>query len=364
MKPASDSFEQRSWNELLDEERDDLYNRMKQGADIAALTEEAAVKSSPESFARRLREWGQFRVNARLVVANGDFESHWKLLCKLIGRDAKRPLPKPIKPKTDPSRRKVVVICDTHGFPLNELVVRAIDERPNLVVLDGDVFDCFAFSHWEKDHASPISDELARIRAMLEAFSTNGIVVQLDSGNHDDRAKKYFARRIEPQFMPLVQYNMLELAAMNLPLVSVVKNTYNFTTATGKTYQGAFTNNWITHLGDALIGHAETARKGEIRSVDGFAEWINNWRVPLGWGEIRLIVQAHVHRAGISYPMGGRQVRVEGGFAGDLSTGALQYTHDYGATMYPPPVVGYTVFEQKLAGDWVTDLPSVHFVMV
>jgi hypothetical protein len=147
---------------------------------------------------------------------------------------------------------------------------------------------------------------------------------------------------------------------MNLPLVEVVKNTYTFTTATGAIHRDVFTNNWLIHLGDALIGHAETARKGEIRSVDAFAEWVEQWREPLGWGPVRLLIQAHVHRAGISYRSGGNKVRVEGGFSGDLR--GLQYVMDYGSTAYPPPVVGYSTFTQNLvAGSWVTDLATVRF---
>jgi hypothetical protein len=75
---------------------------------------------------------------------------------------------------------------------------------------------------------------------------------------------------------------------------------------------------------------------------------------------VRLLLQAHVHRAGLSYPAGGTQVRVEGGFAGDLR--GLQYTHDYGRTCYSPPVLGFTSFEQNLVnGRWTTDLTTVKF---
>jgi hypothetical protein len=331
---------------------------MVNGEDLADLAREAEIPLS--TFGRRLREHGQARPERRPVRATGRFEDHWKLLAKLIGRDPKRPLPKPVKRKQAKDRRKVAVVCDMHGYPLPALVAEVLHREPDIIAFDGDVFDAFAFSHWEKDHHSPIADEIARVRAVLEQCQVHGIEVKMNSGNHDDRAKKYFARRVDAEFMPLVQYNLLELAALNLPLVEVVTNTYSFTTATGAIHRGAFTNNWLIHLGDALIGHAETARKGEIRSVDAFAEWVEQWREPLGWGPVRLLIQAHVHRAGISYPSGGNKVRVEGGFAGDLR--GLQYVMDYGSTAYPPPVVGFSTFTQNLvAGSWVTDLATVRF---
>jgi hypothetical protein len=352
----------RTWADLSDKEREQFYLRMVDGADKVLLADEAGIKF--ETFSRRLREYGEGRGINRPVTPTGKFDYHWKLLCKFIGRDPDQSVPKASNRKRSLTHQKVAVICDLHGYPLVPLVERLVAEQPDIVALDGDIFDAFAFSHWEKDHDSPISDEMARVRAMLELMTSHNIQVLMNSGNHDDRAKKYFARRIESQFMPLVKYNLLEQVALGLPNVSVVKNVYNFTTATGRRFEGAFHNNWIIHIGDALLGHAETARKGEIRSVDAFAEWVNAWALPLGWEPPRLVVQAHVHRAGISYPSGGRLVRVEGGFAGDLSSGNLQYTHDYGATAYPPPCIGFSVFEQdQVDGKWQTDLTSVRFVL-
>jgi len=372
----------RQWIDIGYAERLQLRQLLIDGKDIMDIAEVAGMDpTKTETLRRRLREVREVPPEKLPILATGKFEEHWELLCDLIGRDDSRPVVSVPSSPPKPTRH-VAVVCDLHGHPDMAMIARIIREKPDIVVLDGDIFDAFAFSHWEKDHTSPLADELARVRAALEAFVAHGIQVIMDSGNHDDRAKKYFARNISPEFMPLVQYDLLELVACDLqgehsvsladnkhvirlamlPGVTVTNNCYDFTTPTGAVHSNAIQNNWLVHLGDALIGHAETARKGEARSVDAFAEWVDLWRVPLGWGEIRLILQAHVHRAAKSFPRAGHQVRIEGGFAGRVSD--LQYTHDYGSTKYAPPVISYTHFNQELVdGQWRTDLGSVDIVL-
>jgi len=373
----------RSWVDISLAERVQLRQQLIDGKEIVAIAEEAGLDPTKiETLKRRLREVREVPPEKLPVIATGKFEEHWALLCDLIGRDDSRASIPGKRLVRETNRRKVIVVCDLHGHPDMALIAQIIREKPDIVVLAGDVFDAFAFSHWEKDHSSPLADELARVRAALEAFVAHGIQVKMISGNHDDRAKKYFARNISAEFMPLVQYDLLELVACDpqgehaislsdskhvirlalLPGIEVIDNHYDFTTPMGAVHPGAIQNNWLVHLGDALIGHAETARKGEVRSVDAFAEWVDLWRTPLGWGDSRLILQGHVHRAVKSFPHAGHQVRIEGGFAGRVSD--LQYSHDYGATKYPPPVISYTHFEQSLVdGQWRTDLGSVDIVL-
>lgn len=292
------------------------------------------------------------------IEEQGAFNEHWELYCKLIGRSPSRPNPKrKLSPLT---HRRVGVLCDTHGSPDPAIIAALCSELPDIVVYNGDVLDALPFSKFPKEKARPISDEIAAVRASIEKIiEVTGAKIYLLRGNHDDRVKKYFEARIDSQFMPLVRYDLMELIALGLePSVEIVKTTLDFGSD-----EDAFEATFLLPLGDALIGHAEASRKGELRTVDIFAEWIDRWRKPLGWTEPRLIVQAHVHRAGISYPHGGHQVRVEGGYSGDVRL--LQYAMDYGNISYTPPVKGYTIFEQDKSPDedWKTNLSSVRFVL-
>lgn len=355
------------WRDISLEQRQDLLNRFRDGEhpdDLVKLVkDDYDVKIEAGTLTRRLQELNNrppVDVIEPLSRKDG-FERYLKMFYTLIGRDPRRPIVSHARRGRPGRTRNVVILCDLHGDPQHDLIAKALRDQPDLIVLDGDVFDAFALSEFPKDEDIPVEKELAAVRAMLEGLA--GVPIQMNSGNHDDRAKKYFQRRISPALMPLVKFNLLEMVALGLPHVEVVKNTYSFSTPQGKVFDGAIRNDWITHLGeDAIVGHAETSRKGEGRSVAAFAEWVDKWRRPLGWPEPRLIVQAHVHRGAKLAPNGGHRILVEGGFSGNVRK--LQYTHDFGATKYDPPVFGYTRLKQcQEGGRWMTDRSSVDFVI-
>ena len=351
-----------TWRSLGDGERDELLQQYLGGKSAEWLIENNDLAMRPETLQRRLQELSAARQIPKVIVGRGDFEKHWELYCKLIGRDPRKSIP--TGKKKSGKSRKVIVLCDLHGNPDKELIERVIGEKADLYVMAGDVFDAFAFSKFEKDKHIPIADELANVRATYEhIIKETGAQIVQEQGNHDARAHKYFAQRIEPEFMSLVQWNLLELAAINLPGVNTSKNLYGFTTGGGRKVDGVLENCWIAHVGeDALIAHGEVARKGEGRTVDALVEWIDRWKKPLSWIEPRLVIQAHVHRASMAWAQGGHQIRVEGGFSGEIPP--LQYAMNYGTTVYSPPVLGYTVFRQEnRAGKWSTDLSSVQFIL-
>ena len=356
----------KSWGSLSSTERDTLLERYTDGEHSADLASELGIENY-QGLGRSLRKWRDKkglpeRVPEPIVMDLGEFEQYMELYNTLIGRDPSRPsIKEKHAKKTD--RRKVVVVCDIHGRPDERVLVEVAKERPNTIIYDGDVFDCFAFSRHPKDHNVPIADEIASVRAMLESMHLHCDEQLLTTGNHDERAKKYFSTRVDPQFLPLINYSLLDLASAGIPNVTVVRNVYDYSRPSGIVMSRVFHNVFVAHIGDALIGHAEGARKHDTRSVAALADWANTWHQQLGFILPKLIIQAHVHGAGISYGHGGQQILVEGGFAGDIKS--LQYAHDYGQIGFRPPVFGYTVFEQTRAGElWKTDLLSVRFVQV
>ena len=346
-----------AWGNLGDGEREEIYFRVVEGGEeLEAVAEELGMKGV--TLERRLREYRRQRPTIQ-PLKPGNFNKHWKLLCKMIGRDPKQPVPSRRRKKAK-RRRKVIVICDLHGRPYWPLIHRVAEEQPNLIHYDGDLFDSHAFSPFPTDEVIPITDEIARVRAVIEFFSERGIEQWLTEGNHDQRAFKYFANRVDAEFMPLVQYRLLELAAAKIGGARVITNRYNYQLVGGAVVEGALENTWIAHIGDVISGHALLVRKGDGRTVEAFSQWIDQWRGPLGWGESpAVIIQAHVHGASVSYANGGHQIRVEGGYSGEISV--IQYAQDRPGAR--PPVVGFTVFEQDFVdGNWRTDRQSVHFI--
>lgn len=353
-----------TWKDIDNAQRTKLLKRYLDGVPAEVLADETGMREI--TLRRRLQEWRYIveekKHRAKGSSPKGEFEKHWKLFCKLIGRDPTRPIPK-TKVAVEKDSRKVVVLCDIHGKPYMPIQEAIRNEQPDIIVYDGDIFDAYAYSKYAQKMVLPIEDELAHIRAMLEYNSQFCPRQLLTRGNHEDRAFKYFTARVDTEFLPLIKWNLLELAAEGIGGVEVVENRFRYLLPGGEAIEDAFENCWIIILGDAIAGHANVARKGDTRSVAIFMEWVDKWRLQLGMPDPSLLIQAHVHGAGISYGKGGHQILIEGGFAGNLH--ALDYSMDYGHVGWRPTVFGYTTFIQKqVKKEWKTDLPSVRFNLV
>jgi hypothetical protein len=356
----------KTWKDVSNELRDELLDRFLDGTDHEVLSLEVGI--SGVTLGRRLREWRHQREvrNKYLDVSDddGNFEKHWDLFCKYIGRDPKKPIPKGKKQNKKSKSRKIIILCDVHGKPYMPIQKAVADEKPDILVYDGDVFDASAFSRFNNKIKIPIADEMASIRAMLEHNSTFCPRQILTTGNHEDRVFKYFAERVDHEFLPLINWNILDLVSRDIPGVQVAKNSFSYLLPTGEIIKDAFENHWLTTLGDLMVGHANVARKGDTRSVAAFAEWIYKWRTQLELVDPRVIIHAHVHGAGISYDRGGHCIMIEGGYSGEIE--ALDYTMANGAIGWRAPVLGYTSLTQKKDKEekWKTDLQTVRFNLV
>lgn len=290
-------------------------------------------------------------------------DSYWKLYCKMIGRSPERVVA--TVARDSKKCRRVAVVCDLHGAPYRPVVERVLSEGYDLVIPDGDLVDACAFSPFPKQPGGSVGilEEIANVRAFIEACVTGGARVIVNEGNHERRVWAAFQKHLPEEYLPLVNWEIMRILTERIPNVTVAHNTYNFTSGAGTTTRKAFRSDWLIHLGDAFIGHADIAKRENGRSADAFADYIQKWRRAMNWKEPRLIIQAHVHKANIDYAEGGHRVFVEGGVAG--SPHMFQYMLDKGGGRGVPPPLGYVEFVQensKRAG-WTTDLQSVRFVM-
>jgi predicted phosphodiesterase len=257
-------------------------------------------------------------------------------------------------------RRRLAVFSDAHGRPYMQGIARMLSDKPDLVIGAGDIHDLLAVSKFPKDVDIPIEEDVANVRAMVELIASQ-CELELCKGNHDDRLSRYFMDRIEARYMKLVDTDMLGWAVKNVPNAKIVNNLHGFTTSQGTVFPDVLSTSFLIFEGDAVFGHAEMARKGELNTVRGVYEWYDNWRRVLGWPEAAFFGQAHVHRAGLAYPSGGHRVLAELGAILEPST--LQYAMS-GNASYSPPTIGYTILEQyKENGAWKTDLNSCHFTL-
>jgi len=218
-----------------------------------------------------------------------NFEAAAKRFRELIRQKSKPPtLPIKQKRKTE----IFAVFSDFHAPHYNEeffaeAVVDAKRRGATRAVVPGDLGDQFGFSRFMKYDHVPIRDEMAAMTNILTALSGEFESVDVIQGNHDERAKKYFAKVVESEFFFLVKWNILELAANGLRNVRLP-----CLMADGRPVP------FLWRSGDLVLGHPETCSKVGMRAVDTFANWLVQWRSILNFPEIRVVGQGHTHQAG------------------------------------------------------------------
>lgn len=95
----------------------------------------------------------------------------------------------------------------------------------NLIILNGDIADCFRISRWEKDpRKRPMKDEIAAVRQFLkhlrERFPKTRIVYKL--GNHEERWENYLQIKA-PELLGIEDFEftkVLGLDALGIEIVS------------------------------------------------------------------------------------------------------------------------------------------------
>jgi predicted phosphodiesterase len=286
------------------------------------------------------------------------FQRAWLEYQELIGmpRNHKAPKQRKIKPGT---HRKLAVFSDTHGSPYKEGIASVINEKPDMILVVGDIFDQLCVSRFPHSENVTIESEMANVRAMVEELSSAGEVL-LSRGNHDSRMWKMFASKIDAQYLQFVNTNMLSMSITGLDNCRVVENLHGFHLASGKILPNEMKDDFMIFMGDACFMHAESARKGDQNTVRPLAtEWYPMWKGVLGLPDIKLLGQAHVHGASMSYSQGGHLLTLELGCM--LNPAVLNYQLS-GDTRYRAATIGYWIIEQeKKNGNWITNPNSVRF---
>jgi hypothetical protein len=293
------------------------------------------------------------------------FDLVWDAYRELIGMSKNHKPPKMPKSRVG-RRRKLCIASDSHGDPYLKGVIGICNEKPDLILLAGDIMDCLAVSRFEKPNYIPIEKEVANVRAMLEQFCSVA-PVRMCRGNHDIRALRYFLQKLDPQVVAsfraigVINPDILSITATGLKNCEVVSNMHGFHTVGGDNLINAMAEEWMIVEGDAVFMHAEKARKGELSTARAIAtEWYASWKKLLDLPDARVLAQAHVHTAGVGYSNGGHQILIELGCMTNPSV--LQYQLN-GDLKYRPPTIGYTVMEQdKKDGKWITDPTSIRFI--
>ena len=287
------------------------------------------------------------------------FDLAWDEYRELIGMSRKHKSPKQSVTKNG-NRRKLVICSDTHGSPYQAGVVSILNERPDVILVVGDIFDMLSLSRFPHLEEAPIETEMANIRAMAEQFSSVAEVLMC-KGNHDARVFRFFAARVDTKYLKFVNTDMLSMSITGLSNCKVVENMHGWNLASGRVLPDVMKDDFMIFQGDACFMHAESARKGDQSTVRALAnEWYPMWRGVLGLPDIKVLGQAHVHASSIAYGQGGHLLTLELGCL--LNPQVLNYQLS-GDTRYRAATIGYWILEQSKnkKGEWTTEPNSVRF---
>lgn len=211
-----------------------------------------------------------------------------ELFDELIGRK-KRGKP---GPKFKKRKREVIAVFNDFHAPFQddqvfaEAVADALDRGATRAIVAGDLGDSFAFSRFSKYEFVPVETELKVMTAILQTLASNFERVDVVGGNHDARVKKYFASVLPPDFLMLVQHDLLHLAAAGMDNVFFPEVDMD-----------GHKLNWFMQVGDLIVGHPESSSKVLAKPADNFATWLNQWKEKLHLAPFKHVAQGHTHQA-------------------------------------------------------------------
>jgi hypothetical protein len=225
------------------------------------------------------------------------FDQRWETFTKWIGRS--KPSARPKKAIKHNGRRVILHTGDWHIPYMHQQAFLATLEAngdADVCVVGGDSLNCSAFSRFiEAGHVNP-RDEFAQLTLALQAVAERYPEVYVNVGNHPDRLRKYFGKRLDSWAMFLVQTNPIQFIVDGLRREHGVEHIQVAKPA----IRDHENSNWLTLIGDCAFTHAETHGKLHLRPAENTARWLRKWDRHLSVRP-RVVVQEHNHRAGMSY---------------------------------------------------------------
>jgi hypothetical protein len=230
----------------------------------------------------------------------GSFDQRWHDFNNYIGRTVTDTRDYRSREATArPDERVILHVSDLHiPFMDRESFARAVAENPDATDLDlgGDIFNANAASRFVQTEvpADPV-DELAETTALLQWAAGNFRSVRLRRGNHVDRIRKFFAARVPPEMMFLVNGDPLRYIVAGLrrdgienielaePIIAELPS-----------------SNWLSMVGDCVFAHAETSGAPKLKPAENLARFLRRWSQKLP-SRPRVVVQEHNHVGGKAY---------------------------------------------------------------
>lgn len=228
---------------------------------------------------------------------------------------------------------RVLVLSDLHiPFHKDKEIIDIIKEHSNvnLIILAGDILDCFSVSTFPKEMHIPLYEELKIASSVLKKIdrltpNTKKIVFR---GNHEFRFKRYLAK-FQSEFSPLVSDDILEILKSGFTY-----RDYKNRKRAIEPLSDNFTviDSWYYIYKDLILAHPTNFSKIPMRTCVSTYDYFKNQGI-----DFNALAIGHTHKAG-SLIHGGTLL---------CELGCLCEQMDYannGNVNYTPQTNGYGVF--------------------
>ena len=189
---------------------------------------------------------------------------------------------------------RVLVLSDLHiPFHKDKEIVNIVKEHSNanLIILAGDILDCFSVSTFPKEMHIPLYEELKIASSVLKKIdrltpNTKKIVFR---GNHEFRFKRYLAK-FQSEFSPLVSDDILEILKNGFTYRDY-KNRKRVVEPLSDNFE--IIDSWYYIYKDLILAHPTNFSKIPMRTCVSTYDYFKNQGV-----DFNALAIGHTHKAG------------------------------------------------------------------
>lgn len=254
---------------------------------------------------------------------------------------------------TNPATRKILSLSDLHmPFHDTEAIEMALEHDGNadILVLNGDMLDCYSVSSYSKDKGIPLQSEYQLALDFIKEMTSRFQEVHLVKGNHENRVDRYLSQKLDPYSAILGNRDIVDKLSKGLILdeTGFTGRSYNFTNV----YYNELGLPWLGKVGKTIFMHPDTYLAQPGATVTRGMEYL---RGQLPWDSFDSIVMGHTHK----------QAKLIEQNKLLIEQGALCLTQGYlkqAEFRKRPSIVGYAVIYQDKDGNIRPDISNFNYI--
>lgn len=275
-----------------------------------------AIAKKRSKLRKKEADTAQVAGNKAIVIDDDPVETLYQTYDKEVGKkittESKITQSHSNIHKSDSKIQKYLHLCDLHiPFHIKKLEDIVIKEanKDTILILNGDLMDCYDVSVFPKAHSVGLKNEVAIFKDFLKKWSHLFKSIYITQGNHDFRVSSFLRKKISSDVISLIPDDIIEIVLNDLK----IDNIY---------YAKGDRNNWYIQVDNAIFAHPIDFKSGIL----GTALMVMNYFDARNTNA-NIFISAHSHAFGKSMYKG--RVLVEGGCCCEepdySSSGKLSY---------------------------------------